>query len=388
MHRFSRKYNLSVAAFTNDICDMINKLIFSMVSINMLIGLQVSGLIGCVNNTNRLDSLQCIDEIELPLINGSRSGSFLAVSVERSQAIGRVWPSHAPRGYFCTGVFIGEGWVLTAGHCLHGTDFVFETGSISNRQPYLFSSISVQKHPIYDALLIRLDGEVPVDPIHIVKNEIDSFWEGERIQLAGYGSTEEGVPSETVMFLVSSISEITPTHIVVDGAGRSGACIGDSGGPLLERDRDGELVLAGILSKGSASCKGKDKYIRGDILHEWINLYVGEQTKRVEACGALTETGMCRRGSAIWCASNKVIADLCENREVCGFSNEAFGYRCIKPESDTCEGIGRLGVCEQGYRRRCDFGTIDSLDCEACGLSCSFSPKTGRAICEQGGSGS
>jgi secreted trypsin-like serine protease len=69
---------------------------------------------------------------------------------------------------------------------------------------------------------------------------------------------------------------------VVDGEGRTGACAGDSGGPLLVADSSGQARVAGVLDRGSADCLGLDLYTRIDALADWI--------ERVSALGAVGES--------------------------------------------------------------------------------------------------
>ena len=52
---------------------------------------------------------------------------------------------------------------------------------------------------------------------------------------------------------------------------------GDSGGPLLLRNRAGSPEVAGILSGGSASCVDRDEYTRLDNALRWIESVIGER---------------------------------------------------------------------------------------------------------------
>ncbi len=76
--------------------------------------------------------------------------------------------------------------------------------------------------------------------------------------------------------MTERVTSVEESFIITDGAGVSGACNGDSGGPLLTRDASGELQLAGVLSGGSASCTGVDEYVRADAIADWA-------TARIEA---------------------------------------------------------------------------------------------------------
>jgi len=67
-------------------------------------------------------------------------------------------------------------------------------------------------------------------------------------------------------FAASTVSHIDPSFVTVQSAGvdgATGACVGDSGGPLLAGDSGGGYQVAGFLSRGSADCRGSDIYVSG-----------------------------------------------------------------------------------------------------------------------------
>ena len=83
--------------------------------------------------------------------------------------------------------------------------------------------------------LLRLDAdglEREITPFAIESAGVDERWIGERAELAGFGIGEDGIPAG-LSFAVETITEVSETTLTINGLGRSGACRGDSGGPLL-----------------------------------------------------------------------------------------------------------------------------------------------------------
>jgi secreted trypsin-like serine protease len=70
--------------------------------------------------------------------------------------------------------------------------------------------------------------------------------------------------------LRSMIVSLDATSLRVDGGGLTGACGGDSGGPLLARRQDGSFEVLGILSVGSRTCRGIDVHLRVDTQLRWL----------------------------------------------------------------------------------------------------------------------
>jgi hypothetical protein len=171
-----------------------------------------------------------------------------------------------------------------------------------------------------------------------------------------------------------------PSSVTVDGFGVSGACNGDSGGPLLVRAPDGRLVVAGVLTSGSASCRDEDTYVRVDAVVSWIQETIGVRTNQYRGCGTITSEGRCLYGSALFCAGSELSAEPCADGSQCGWDDEARGYRCVEPTRDACRGVDGVGACRGDEPTRCADGILERTTC-ACGQSCGIDGATGAPRC-------
>src|SRR5262249_16431034 len=153
---------------------------------------------------------------------------------------------------------------------------------------------------------------------------------------------------------------VTDQNITVGSAELSGACFGDSGGPLLIRGDDGRAYTLGVLSTGTVSCIDSDSYVRLDPLAQWL-IARGQLTDEpaspvpgeYERLGA---EGRCFDERAVWFDAAGLHASVCSDDTACGWDRTVRGYRCVAATDDPCTGIDDVGRCEQGIARRCIGG--------------------------------
>ena len=339
------------------------------------LGALVAGTLGCSAAQN--ETIACTRSA---LYNAAGQGALVDLSDAQRLAVGRVVSEGAPAGSFCTGVLVSADWVITAGHCNAGGRLTFAAGG--SAAGVVVASAQVVAHPSLDLVAFRVDHPEALaasgaTPIPVFDAAIGDAWAGSLVEIAGLGLEETGDAGH-LQFLVEPVVAIDSAAIVVDGSGVSGACLGDSGGPMLVRADDGGVRVAGILSAGSESCLGVDRYVRLDAVSEWlagqgIELAHSEAT----ACDAVTATGTCQQGRAVWCNAGQVQVDACAAS--CGWSLPDRGYRCVDRGDDACQGVDGFGVCSGAFVYRCVGGMLLGAEC-GCG-HCERQGGSGLAEC-------
>ena len=227
-------------------------------------------LLACSEGTTR-DRTPCSGTAAQAIYYGQDSPEALDASTAELLAVGGLEDSTGTT--LCSATLIAPGWVLTARHCASLGDLWFRTE---------FAGVRVRAfaarhhdHPERDIALLELsiEPDQPLDrlrPIEPWNAEVDATWVGRRVTLAGLGATEHGTRGDR-RFVEEPITQVTDDYIEVNGAGRKGACGGDSGGPLLFRDPTSEQIRTlGVLSVGDSSCLGRDRYVRSDANTTWI----------------------------------------------------------------------------------------------------------------------
>lgn len=208
-------------------------------------------------------------------LGGARAPAPAGSDTNRWAGVGALWDDEGP---MCTAVVIAPHWALTARHCRP----VFRASAPTLRvslgpDEHTIAPLSLPiEHPSEDLMLLWLDGWQPELPagvaLPVVSVPLDSNWLGQTATLTAWGADAH---SERALHLIDEpIVALRHNTIVVDGAGASGACTGDSGGPLLVSEGQ-QLVVAGILSGGDATCMGRDIYTRLDAQLDWLQQQLG-----------------------------------------------------------------------------------------------------------------
>lgn len=324
----------------------------------------------------------CTDHNSLAIVGGGPDDSPAGqLDSAEMAAIGALQASadvqSSPDGVYCTGTLIAPRWVLSAAHCLRLDPHWF--GIDNDGHAFAARIIRTFQHPERDLALLELAPNAELEaarirPIPLRQGGIGQDWLGRQVTLAGFGQTETGQSGQR-RFVVETIVSVSNEGIVVDGEGIRGACLGDSGGPLLA-NTPGELI--GVLGSGSTSCVELDRYERIDQIGEWIRATT-EGAER-DPCGELDWEGMCIPGAEpVWCAGGMIASEECQKEvTACGYDLSAGGYRCVAPELDACSGIGRVPEClNDATIVRCEKGELIRTDCD-CGQRCVIED---RAVC-------
>jgi hypothetical protein len=322
------------------------------------------------------------------LVNGSTQESYLGIGPEQVRAIVQVvdtMESPDAGGPLCSGVFVTPDWVATASHCLQiqtASVLVVSAGGAQEVHPVIMSV----RHPTLDVALLEvdgaaLDGGVAPVPIPLADGGLGGLQDGDPVEIAGYGRTESGSVGR-LSFLVEAVTALDDTSITVNGFGVSGACDGDSGGPMLVRGSDGSVQVAGILSKGSLTCTGDDRYVRLDSIGDWVRGVAGQNTSSDVECGSITSEGRCFHGNAVWCANGDIAGQACSGTMRCGWDANQVGYRCVPASTDPCRGVDAVGACGRNVALQCAGGVLETREC---GCSpCRIDGTTGAPRCSGG----
>ncbi|HUG83247.1 MAG TPA: trypsin-like serine protease [Euzebya sp.] len=197
-------------------------------------------------------------------------------------------------GQLCGGTAIAPDLVLTAAHCFHDrsghvvrapdqmrvvagrTDLSASGGTeLQGTEVYVHPSYDARRHR-NDLAVLRVGGDLGVPAQVMIGAQAAGPFEGDQATVVGWGRTGQG--DEGASRQTSQLHEATVpitddagcrqayqsildlrVHLCAGGGGSADwpaadACTGDSGGPLLVRQPNGEPVQIGITSFGPDNC--------------------------------------------------------------------------------------------------------------------------------------
>ena len=275
------------------------------------------GAAGWSCEAQRLGEVQPVTTQSRPIINGTPDDS--------AQHMAIVMLYNRGNGSMCSGTLIAPRVVLTAGHCVYGTnprsiEVCFGTSADYDCDWHAVSEGAV--HPAYDPgngtnpprndiALLRLSGPAPsgVQPIPVLPpnlglTQADVSPNPIQVTFVGFGMDEHGNTGTKLTITLPLAQVCTGPDICFLEAGNvggiaapmtlgfliqnGGPCSGDSGGPALVQ-RGGSTYVAGINSYGDQNCQAVNFGTYATAHWNFIQNFI-QGTNALEVCsGGLDE---------------------------------------------------------------------------------------------------
>ncbi len=295
-------------------------------------------------------------------------------------------------GAACTGTIVkkdvatGDGWVLTAAHCVVGTfqpAIVIQGSRADAPGAIRYSVSSFRAHPNYpgdqdyDLGIVHIRGVSDSTPTMPIAGASDGLVVGQTVTTVGYGTTRDpsmGSDRNTTRNVVDqTIGRLTATQVEYRFDGK-GSCHGDSGGPSFVTIGGVETVV-GVVSHGltEKDClgDGADARVSGGLA--FIEEELGRTVAIEDPCRTCQDTaysgeGECARAVSA-CRDDADCGALLTCMSDCGASNRACLTVC---QTKHAQGIGMyLGAADCGCHS-CSKACANDATCRSgpqCGAS-------------------
>ena len=200
------------------------------------------------------------------------------------------------RSGFCSGAVIARTIVLTAGHCVGAAADLRIHFKAANGTPVLLPVAEVKTHPGYradavqsrqrsiDLALIRLAEPLPASfkPLDLGTDDVPL---GMGVGLIGYGLARENDPTTGGTLREGRVIVRPPKSSILlwmaDGSEKgTGACTGDSGGPVLSLDRQQLIAVIDWAAGGKATrCGSLTQATLVAPQRDWVQAVISSWTR-------------------------------------------------------------------------------------------------------------
>ena len=194
----------------------------------------------------------------------------------------------------CTATVVSPHVMVTAGHCVDyadspadqfkayfGTslgapqpgDLYYHVVSSAKDPRYVHPAGEQQSSADFDIGVVMVKEALTVTPVPLRRPPVGPEVVGRSARLLGYGLTVPTDTTDPVRRQVTLVATGVVSESLVFDSTISSACRGDSGGPVLFSDTDGEK-LAAVISTGDAACA---QWTAGAIIDEQALAFIDQQ---------------------------------------------------------------------------------------------------------------
>jgi len=248
-------------------------------------------LSGCGPLDNPLADDAPLGRSEEPIVNGS-------LDTVHQSAVAYLQGGKCSASIIEVNVATGEGYALTAAHCINGNPGVIRQGNDHNNPVAEYPVVERAQHPeyaessYYDFAMLRFTGASGATPFTPPMNDgNDNIIGGSQVDLVGYGQTESGGTSLR-HHIVKPVVQSGKLRLYFDQAS-SGICSGDSGGPGYRAVQSVEYVGAVNVAVTDTGCVGPMYYgitLRVSAVEStFIRPFIDNTAYQAQTCGQCTE---------------------------------------------------------------------------------------------------